>query len=83
MGKRDTTRYELRQGNKVVYVGITDNPERRMKEHEADKDFGTMVTIGPKVTRRTAEEWETQRISTYKENHGGERPMYNQNDSGK
>ena len=27
--KRDTYKYELKQGNKVVYVGITDDPGRR------------------------------------------------------
>ena len=81
--ERDTSRYELHQGNKVVYVGITNNPERRMREHEADKDFGKMVIIGRKVTRATAENWETERIATYKRNHSGERPIYNSNDSGK
>lgn len=83
MAERDTTRYELRQGNMVKYVGITNDPERRMKEHESNKDFGTMVIIGPKVTRATAEKWEEERIRTYKKNHGGQRPMYNKNDSGK
>lgn len=83
MVNRDTFRYELHQGNTVVYVGITNNPERRMAEHQANKDFGSMVLKGPAVSRATAEKWEESRIATYKRNHGGERPIYNQNDTGK
>lgn len=83
MVDRDTFRYELHQGNTVVYVGITNDPERRMAEHQANKDFGSMVVKGPAVSRTTAEKWEENRIATYKRNHGGERPIYNQNDTGK
>lgn len=46
MAKRDTYKYELTQGNKVVYVGITNNPERREAEHRQDKDFTTMRIVG-------------------------------------
>lgn len=83
MADRDTTRYELREGNRGVYVGITNDPSRRAQEHSADKDFTKMVTIGPRVTRTTAERWEEERIATYKQNHHGERPKYNLNDTGK
>lgn len=83
MAVRDTYRYELRRGGNVLYVGITKNPERRVIEHSANKDFGSMHIVGPRVSRQTAEAWETQRIDTYKRNHGGNRPMYNLNDSGK
>ncbi|MBQ9439986.1 MAG: GIY-YIG nuclease family protein [Paludibacteraceae bacterium] len=83
MAKRNMTRYELRDGNKVVYVGITNDPERRSQEHSVDKDFTRLVPIGPKVSPETAERWEEDRIATYKKNHHGNRPKYNQNDSGK
>ena len=83
MTERDTVRYELHDGNKVVYVGITNDPKRRAQEHSTDKEFGNMVIVGPKVSRTTAEAWETERIQTYKQNHNGNRPQYNQNDSGK
>ena len=46
MAKRDTYKYELTQGNKVVYVGITNNTERREAEHRQDKDFTTMRIVG-------------------------------------
>ncbi len=81
MNKRDTYRYEIRSGNKVNYVGITNDPERRAQEH-SDMD-GTLRIIGSRVTRSTAEQWEEERIRTYKAHHNGNRPKYNQNDSGK
>ena len=39
MEKRDTYKYILKDGNKVMYVGITDDPQRRESEHKRDKDF--------------------------------------------
>ncbi len=33
---RDTYKYELRDGNRVVYVGITNDLERREAEHRAE-----------------------------------------------
>ncbi len=83
MADRNMYRYVLQDGPSIVYVGITDNPERREKEHRENKDFTSMKVVGPKVTRATAEQWEEKRIDTYKSNHEGNRPKYNGNDSGK
>lgn len=72
MGK-DTYKYELRNGNRVVYVGITHDIERREAEHRAEGlDFTKIQKIGNITTRCAAEEWETNRIATYKRNHSGE-----------
>ena len=46
MAKRDTYKYELTRGNKVVYVGITNDPARREQEHRQDKNFTKMRLIG-------------------------------------
>lgn len=81
--KRDTYKYELTQGNKVVYVGITNDPARREMEHRQDKDFDRMRIIGRPSTLDGASQWETDRIQTYMRNHGGETPLYNQNEHGK
>lgn len=78
--KRDYSRYELKNGNNVLYVGITDNPERREVEHKEDKNFSHMNIIGPKVTKDSAEEWEEKRLEQYRENHGGKNPKYNETD---
>lgn len=83
MTERKTERYKLYNEGKVVYVGITDRPEEREKEHQKDKNFNSMVKQGPLVSRETAEEWESNTIKSYKDNHGGKRPKYNNNDSGK
>jgi predicted GIY-YIG superfamily endonuclease len=40
--QRDTYKYELKDGKKVVYVGITNDPERREAQHRQEKNFGTM-----------------------------------------
>lgn len=84
MAERDTFKYELRDGNRVVYVGITNDPARREAEHRAEgMDFTRMKIVGNKSTRDGAGQWEADRIDTYKSNHNGNRPKYNGNDSGK
>lgn len=80
---RDTYKYELTKGNRVVYVGITNDPERRGKEHHQDKDFDRMRIVGNVSTRNGASQWETNRIQTYMNNHKGNTPIYNQNEHGK
>lgn len=53
---KDTSKYVLKQGNKIVYVGITNNPERREAEHRQDKNFDKMELVGRKSTRDGAEQ---------------------------
>jgi predicted GIY-YIG superfamily endonuclease len=81
--QRDTYKYELKNGNKVEYVGITNDPQRREAEHRQNKNFDKMEIIGRVSTRESAEQWETNRIGIYKRNHSGELPKYNQTTTGK
>ena len=75
--KRDTVNYALRQGKKIVYRGITNDPDRRRAEHKrSGKRFSSMTT-SVKVSRETAKKREKKRISRYKRNHGGRKPRYN------
>ncbi len=83
MSKRDTYKYELKDGNKVLYVGITNDPERRAQEHQQNKEFGHMKIISNRTTIEAAENWEEGRIGTYMGNHGGKTPPLNKNESGK
>lgn len=84
MAERDTYKYELRNGNRVVYVGITNDLDRREAEHRNEgMQFTSINKVGNITTHDAAEAWEADRIATYKENHHGDRPLYNQNDSGK
>lgn len=43
--QRDTYNYTLRDGRKVVQFGITNDPERRIVQHERDGKRFTTVTI--------------------------------------
>ena len=58
MAKRNTYRYTLREGNQIRYRGITNDPARRADEHRRDGKPGKMRIEGPRVTRRSALEWE-------------------------
>lgn len=78
MEDRDTHRYILRDGRKIVQFGITNAPPDRAEEHARDgKRFTSMTVVGPAVTRDSALDWERDRIETYQENHDGKRPRYN------
>lgn len=83
MSRRKTYKYELKDRNSLLYVGITDNPERREQQHRQDKDFGHMTIVGNRTTRDAAEKWEEERIRTYMNNHWGETPPMNKNETGK
>lgn len=82
---RDTRKYELQDNTgKTLYIGITNDLERREAEHRADgKKFDHMVQIGRATTREAANQWETAAIQDYKDSHRGHLPKYNQNDTGK
>ncbi|MBA2846163.1 putative GIY-YIG superfamily endonuclease [Methanococcus maripaludis] len=75
--KRTTQVYELKQGHKKVYVGTTNDPERRMKEHErAGKKFTHMNVLTGKKTQSNAKKMEKELIEKY----GGSKrktPKYN------
>ena len=83
MSERDTYKYELKERNKLLYVGITDNPKRREAEHRCTKDFSNMKVVGRAVTRESAEKWETERINQYRRNHKGQFPPLNKTCNGK
>lgn len=76
--KRDTARYSLSDGQKIVYFGITDDLERRVAQHRAEGlRFTNVRKEGPLVSRESALEWESGRLDTYRRNHGGRSPRYN------
>jgi hypothetical protein len=78
MISRDTHRYILRDGRKIVQFGITNGAIDRAMEHLRDhKRFTSINVVGPAVTRDTALDWERDRIENYQRTHGGSRPRYN------
>ena len=56
--KRDTYRYHFIKDGKVVHRGITDDLQRREREHQAKYGGGWIKQIGPKVSNDSALEWE-------------------------
>ncbi len=75
--KRDTYKYELKHGKKVVYVGITKNPSKRKPEYETDKKFTHLKLNARRTTAKAAQKWEKDRLSKYRTNHKGVNPKYN------
>lgn len=76
---RNYYRYELKQHRKVVYRGITKDPERREMEHRNEgKRFTHMKIVGPAVTKEAAEEWEEKSLESFRKSHGGRNPKYNE-----
>jgi predicted GIY-YIG superfamily endonuclease len=73
---RDCWVYELKDGGKIVYYGISCNPERRVPQHR-NKRFthGNVISVG--LTRPSALRRETEQIQRYQRQHGGRPPKYN------
>lgn len=59
MADRNTYRYHIKCGNKIVHRGITNDLDRRHGEHQRryGKDV-KIIKIGPRVTRQSALRWE-------------------------
>ena len=59
VSKRDTYKYHLKRGNKVIRSGITNDLDRREKEHQ--RNYGKDVhvkQVGNRTTRESAKGWE-------------------------
>ena len=70
MAKRDTTRYTMRDGNRIIKFGVTDDPDRRESENIGAGLGDTMWIEGPRVTRESALNWEAQKIEAYQQRNG-------------
>ncbi len=80
---RTVSPYTLRQGNKIVYVGITKDPETREQQHRDEgKRFGKLRVEGPKRTSDSAAKWEEQKLAGYRATHGGRNPKHNETKEG-
>lgn len=80
---RDTVTYSLYDGRKMVYIGTTNDPERRLREHEAEgKYFTRMDVTSRKITSEGAARKEAQKLAVFRKGHGGRNPRYNMDKRG-
>jgi len=77
MNKRNCNKYVLKDGHKIVYVGITNNIDRRQFEHESSKNFTHLMKVGRACSEESAKKWERQKLASYRRNHNGFNPKYN------
>ncbi len=58
---RDTYKYHFKMGNKILHTGITNNLERREREHKQTfGNSGHIKKVGNATTRDEALKWETE-----------------------
>lgn len=55
---RDTYKYLFKKGNKILHGGITNDLERREKEHKQKWPNGHISQVGRKTTEDAARRWE-------------------------
>lgn len=55
---RDTYKYHVKVGSKIIYRGITKDLERRGAEHKARRPKSRIVQVGRRTTHESALDWE-------------------------
>lgn len=60
MAEKDTYKYQLKVGGKIVYRGVTNDLTRREQEHKATWPGSQIKQIGRKTTRDAALKWERE-----------------------
>ena len=63
--ERDTYKYYLKQGEKIVYRGITSDLERREVEHQERFPDSRIYQVGRKTIRKAALRWQQQERRRY------------------
>ena len=56
--ERDTYKYHVKMGGKIIYRGITKDIDRRGSEHKARWPSSRIIKVGRRTTRDKAMEWE-------------------------
>ena len=55
--ERDTYKYQVKIGKKIVHRGVTKNLDRRAAQHKASRPNSHVVQIGRRTTQERASEW--------------------------
>ena len=56
--RRNTYKYQLKTGHKIVHRGITNDLERREQEHLESYPNAHITQVGRRTTRDAALDWE-------------------------
>ena len=74
--------YVLKNNNRTVYIGITDDPGQAVRRHrKAGLTFNRMRLIGRAKTEEKARELQGIMLDHYQRHHKGEAPRYNGDDA--
>ena len=80
---RTTRGYTLRgRNNRINYVGVTNNLERRASEHKQAGKQGKLKVETRAMLPTSAKRWEAGRLETYRRSHSGRNPRHNRTRSG-
>jgi len=83
LAKRDTYVYRLKKKKQTVYIGTTNNPNAREKQHrDSGKKFTHMQIERYPTSKNTAKTREAQKLKNYRSNNKGKNPKYNKSKSG-
>lgn len=81
--KQDTAVYTLRDKNEIVYIGTSNNIEKREKEHQdLGKEFTSIRKESRKMTPESAKKREEEKLENYRKNHKSKNPKYNKDKDG-
>jgi len=75
-GRRENWVYELREGNEIVYYGMSNDPDRKLPE-DIDKHYNQVNIISTGLGFYAAEWRQAKEIQRYQRQHGGIPPKYN------
>ena len=59
--KRDTFKYQVRVGRKIVHGGITNDLDRREQEHQQKWPKAKVTKVGRITTEEAARDWEKKK----------------------
>ncbi len=73
--------YALWDKGKKVYIGVSEDPEARAKEHrEEGKRFDRVEVTSRPMKTENAEKREEEQLAAYRRGHAGKNPKYNKTD---
>lgn len=69
---RNTFKYHFKKGNKIIHTGITNDLDRREREHQQRYgDGGHIKKVGRATTRDAALKWESEQAKQGKPTRRG------------